>query len=586
MHGWTLPGLVALEQPNLFGEPDTPASLSFGASLDLAKGRISADRREALHARLAALSRRMKGARDLWTDRLLDARTGAAADAADNPDLPAGYTYLLQFIAHDMVDSGLSPTAAGAVANGRVRPLMLDTLYGLGPDAMPWTYEAEPAGPGDPFVTEHGRMPRNLLRTSPCKDGAPPPSAGFCPFHDIGRAGQGSQTLLCDPMIADARNDAHPVLSQMTALFHQAHNALMRAMADVDMSHQAAGVEVAYRKLACARAILTLIYRRIVRQDVLRRILHPEVWAAYVGPRAGTPLQPFGGVPVEFSRGAFRFAHAMVRDRYVFNDFSALDPAVNFLLFSSRRRPEDMPLNRKWMVDWSLFFDLRGEGASGAVRNLSHRVGPHYGSLLEDSSAFKSLSAIDVSGLAHRDMLSALYAGQWSVPALTLQLRALAAVRGSGLQDLTIADHQSHWQPLIADWLQQAFDDAAIDGPGLDASMIEAIAADPPWPFFVAFEAAFSRQAGRPSSIGMGRHLGPVGSLVVAETCFGALQARQVIADEWSMSLQQAIIAAMKLYLGRDDLLPELTAPGAAPPEDMASLLLLLKDINAFGSPP
>lgn len=583
MHGWTLPGLVALEQPNLLGEPQTHTAMSFGASIDLARGRISADKRALLHQRMAALARRMKAAETLWTDRLADPRSGTLAKPEDNPGLPAGYTYMLQFMAHDMVDSGLSPTAAGAVANGRVRPLMLDALYGLGPDAMPWAYDVEPAGPGDPFVTEHGRMPRNLLRTSICADGAAPAAASLCPFHDIARSGH---PLLSDPMIADPRNDAHPLMSQMTALFHLAHNALMRVIAEADLSDDAAGVEVAYRSFACARAILTLIYRRILRADVLRRILHPVVWAAYAGPRRGTPLAPYGGIPVEFSRGAFRFAHALVRDRYVFNDFSELAPASNFLLFSSRRRPEDMPLNRTWMVDWSLFFDVREGQATGTVRNLSRRIGPHYGDLLEDSSAFKIFSALDVSGLAHRDLLSALYAGQWSVAALVAQLRKLAEMADSGLQELVIPDHDGVWQPLIARWLAADPDNAAFAGPVLDAGMIAAIAADPPWPFFVAFEAAFSGRADNLSTVGMGQHLGPIGSLVVAETCFGALQARELVADEWTLSLKQAIGAAMKLYLGRSDLLPELTGPAARPPEDMAGLLKLLLELNAFAPRP
>lgn len=580
MHGWTLPGLVALEQPNLLGEPDTLGELSFGASLDLAKGRIDAVQRQALHERLAALSRRMKGARTLWSDKLADARTGATADAADNPDMPAGYTYLLQLVAHDMIDSGLAPTAAGAVFNGRARPLMLDTVYGFGPDAMPWAYDAKPSGPLDPFVTEHGRMPRNRLRTSPCSDGARPAGKPYCPFHDIARGGQGALT---DPMIADPRNDAHPLMSQMTALFHHAHNALMAAINRDDMTEDAAGVEVGYRKFACARTILTLIYRRIVRQDVLKRILHPVVWNAYAIARRGEPLRPFGGVPVEFSRGAFRFAHAMVRDSYVFNDFSELDPATNFLLFSSRRRPEDMPLNRTWMVDWSLFFDLRSEATSGTVRNLSHRIGPHYSDVFEDSAAFKTLSAIDVSGLAHRDMLSALYAGQWSVPKLSEMLGQLMSASGSGLSGLILPDYAPKWQPLIKAWLEQDFPGGAIAGPDLDRSMKDAIANDPPWPFFVLFEAAFGPDL---STKGMGRHLGPVGSLVVAETCFGALQASELVPGEWGITLKGAIAAAMEQYLGPTAVLPELAGPTARPPEDMRGFLMLLQSMNAFRAPP
>mgnify|MGYP001767904473 CR=1 FL=1 len=63
--------------------------------------------------------------RERWTTALPDA-TGIA----ENPNIPAGYTYLLQLIAHDMVHSSVSlaGTAAGGtgVANTRLAPLSLE----------------------------------------------------------------------------------------------------------------------------------------------------------------------------------------------------------------------------------------------------------------------------------------------------------------------------------------------------------------------------------------------------------------------------------------------------------------------------
>ena len=57
-----------------------------------------------------------------------------------------GYTYLLQFIAHDMVDSVLTfnihdPDIIPGARNARSEALRLETLYGAGPDECPHAYD-------------------------------------------------------------------------------------------------------------------------------------------------------------------------------------------------------------------------------------------------------------------------------------------------------------------------------------------------------------------------------------------------------------------------------------------------------------
>src|SRR5262245_35915394 len=106
MHGHPFSGPLQLwwgksnatERPrNLFdlpGDERPPASDRFRAGG--ANGHIDGNgrvRRTALHQLMAKLTQRIR-------------RSGAAAD--DNGALPSGYTYLLQFIAHDMVDSVVS----------------------------------------------------------------------------------------------------------------------------------------------------------------------------------------------------------------------------------------------------------------------------------------------------------------------------------------------------------------------------------------------------------------------------------------------------------------------------------------------
>ena len=66
----------------------------------------------------------------------------------DNPRIPSGYTYLLQLVAHDLVDTTVPFWAAAEAGvpsrNMRNEPLALDTLYGGGPTICPMAFE--PAG--------------------------------------------------------------------------------------------------------------------------------------------------------------------------------------------------------------------------------------------------------------------------------------------------------------------------------------------------------------------------------------------------------------------------------------------------------
>jgi hypothetical protein len=87
---------------------------------------------------LLALADLMKGVQDKVKD---------GADAEENVLLPAGYTYLGQFIDHDLTfdnTSSLNPADIGTVdrlpSNLRTPRFDLDSLYGDGPDAQPFMY--------------------------------------------------------------------------------------------------------------------------------------------------------------------------------------------------------------------------------------------------------------------------------------------------------------------------------------------------------------------------------------------------------------------------------------------------------------
>ena len=62
-------------------------------------------------------------------------------------------------------------------------------------------------------------------------------------------------------------------------------------------------------------------------------------------------------IPFEFSHGAFRFGHAMVRHEYCINDLSIQD-LYSTLEKTSANDPVNMPLDETWMVQWSRFFEI------------------------------------------------------------------------------------------------------------------------------------------------------------------------------------------------------------------------------------
>ena len=427
-------------------------------------------------------------------------RTGfwSAGATRDNPGIPSGYTYLLQLVAHDLVQSSAAlsadPDAGASIENLRLAQLQLTTLYGGGPVATPLPYAIDDRALQTRTSFRLGRMGGN---------------GAAQPLRDIARVGgqsAGGETLvgLSEPLLADPRNDDHAIISQLTVLFQILHNTILGLAPTLDGDLQYPEAAAA-RRFRCAREATTLIYRHIVRRDLLRRLLWPAVYDHY---NAGGPLldRQTDGMPVEFSHAVFRFGHAMVRDNYVFNGASPSGQSLDDLLAaSSGRAPRSMPLTAGWLVQWAYFFDL---GATPA--NLSQRIGPQYSGGLGSERAFPHFDETQELGLAYRDLVSAAAAGLWSVDALVAEIARLRSRQGAAsmLDTPLLADAGSR-RAAIAEWLG-----ASAAESNLARSDVEALAADPPLGFFVLFEAAQESD---------GMRLGTLGSTIVAEVLFRAL---------------------------------------------------------------
>ncbi|MDQ0392311.1 peroxidase family protein [Labrys monachus] len=492
-----------------------------------------------------------------------------------NRGLPSGFTYFMQFIAHDMVSSSLTLSRSEAqtvgFANQRRVPLRLDAIYGGGPAVCPHAYQPDPA------VELRTRL--RLGRTRDDTSGR---------LRDIARGRDTTvpdgSPLYPEALIADPRNDMHALISQMTVLFHHLHNAAVETLArDKSLPPTANSFAAAQRNFFAAQCACILIYRHLIREDLLPRILHPDVYAVY---RAGSGpfLEDWTGLeediwtaPLEFTHGVMRFGHAMIRAKYSFNELTtfpdspaAPDKSFNFtdiMRFNSDLRPDQMPLLTKWTVDWHRFF-----GDDPKTGNFSVRLGPWTHRQLEFS--IESQKPPGGGSLIYRDLLGSVMTCPWSVNALIAEIARTHGdlIAGSSLlYDDTTAQLPTArpWAKPMSDWLAQQRNRVGHAPTDED---IAAIIQDPPMPFFVRFEAAHAPGAS-------GKHLGIFGSIVMADTLFGVLNQDRVLGIDPLADLDVQLKAVSRIALDADDKLQALSGI-----RDFNSLIDYLGDAVAFPS--
>ncbi len=447
-------------------------------------------------------------------------------DSRDNPYVPSGYTYLLQFVAHDMVATRLPFWATTNLdqdtANDRDHRLGLDALYGDGPGMSRIIFA--PDGPED---TARAKLQLGRSGAVPTQDGAT-----VCPFRDIARLRLDNTAAslpgLTEPLIADARNDHHAVISQLTMVFSHLHNIFIDRQAPPPADAATADfVHDTAKRFAKAREATTLIYRRIIRDDLLKRLLHPSVHALY-----STGRPPFldllsgartAGVPLEFSHGAFRFGHVMIKDSYRIN---AKSPAFGQFMkdaltrFSSASNTRMEPLPAAWLIQWSNFFNVPGVSDPNHI-NLSRRIGPAEPMTLS-SATYGPIDPSGGGGVLYRDLISGELANLWPVSELLAAMREKESLAPIVNDSPLLRD--DYWQNEIMAWLRGGdFQGAPRPWAGLreeaEADDIAALCVDPPLLFFVLFEAFKD-----PESLGC--RLGRFGSIVVADPLFGELNNR------------------------------------------------------------
>jgi len=329
--------------------------------------RITDDEREAL-GRLAAVLA-WRGEIDDWpVARQL------------NDCVPAGYTYLGQLIAHDLVFHHLHQTTFSeqrpASAHQITHSLDLDCIYGGGPHVRPQLYLTEEKS-GRPTGGRRS-APRRRLRLDAVRETGCHGRGDGSVFEDLPRVacpvrhpdeGQGAaeapatgdvqspdRQSFRDPLIADPRNEDNLILSQLTVLFCKLHNRFVDAL-------EAYGIDEK-QLFWQARRLTIRCYRKIVVCDYLKRLLDKDVYGTHFSSDGVVKALEDEIDPVVFLAfwvAVFRIGHAMIRTNYHVNDcrHEQNRRSITELFELVGHANSDTPIASDWIVDWRFFFLTR-----------------------------------------------------------------------------------------------------------------------------------------------------------------------------------------------------------------------------------
>jgi len=264
---------------------------------------------------------------------------GDNEDPSGDSDIPDGYVFLGQFIDHDITfdtTSGLNKVFGDveSIPNIRTPIFDLDSVYGDGPEAIPFLYQRKHK---DFFLIGSENNPDNDL-----------------PRNREGRA-----------LIPESRNDENGIISQLQLLFMKFHNAVLEGIEneDIEIFEPVQHKDVEFEK---AKRAVQRHYQWIVRHDFLPRIIVKEVLDQAVQDvldsdnyKSDPIWCDAPTIPVEFAGAAYRFGHTLTRSHYhinanrlnvdLFENFK--DKPGNALSVFNAVAPENI-------VDWRFFFEV------------------------------------------------------------------------------------------------------------------------------------------------------------------------------------------------------------------------------------
>jgi Animal haem peroxidase len=428
----------------------------------------------------------LKALRDLAGHMVAKAEGDPTPEEANPPDdeensgISAGYTYLGQFIDHDLTFDPASSldkqNDPNSLIDYRTPRFDLDSVYGRGPDDQPYLYQ--PGG----LKMQLGRQ----LTGNPDDPKA----------RDVQRNAPDSGPKRA--LIGDPRNDENVIVSQLQASFLRFHNRVVDVTETKTFSEAQQIVRWHYQWVVLHDFLPTIIGREMLESILphLKKqngsIYEDQPDLRFYAPRN----DPF--MPVEFSVAAYRFGHSMVRPIYRLNNtlpgrqpiFSP-DPTVPSLVGFG-----EFPTN--WAIDWRLFFDF----GNNPPKFDPHRIQPAY---KIDSSLVDPLGNLPLSvastpphSLALRNLLRGVSMGLPSGQAVAKAM-CLPVIHDKDLRVGKATEADNKKNILLTDISQRFVGNAPL------------------WYYILAEAQQHFKKNSTPI------HLGPVGGRIVGEVFVGLL---------------------------------------------------------------
>ena len=419
-----------------------------------------------------------------------------AAGGGSTSQIPAGFTYLGQFLDHDLTFDKTTVMLGDTVSpaqllQARSPSLDLDSLYGAGPQ--------DPASAK--FYAADG-MHLKVGKTV-AADGIPAKN-GF----DLPRGAGSTAKAKRRAIIPDPRNDENLAVAQTHAAMIRFHNRVLDSLP--------ASVPAAQR-FAQARELVTKHYQWMVRTDYLPRICRKSaVDNVFNSGRkvfeVGATPTDVPTMPIEFSVAGFRLGHSMIRASYnwnlIFDDgFGTLDFLFTFSATSGNLGGETrLPSN--WIADFRRLYDFGEAGRAdlkvpAAKFNRAKAIDTH----LVDPLANLRPQSLGASGIPEGD------------PRRNLAFRNLTRARmvrlATGQQMATFMKSKGvNFPKLSKAQIRDGKNGVTLDA--LSQKQRTALLKDTPLWFYLLREAEFN-----------GGVLRGVGARIVAETFHRAIEGSQ-----------------------------------------------------------
>jgi Animal haem peroxidase len=333
-----------------------------------------------------------------------DDEENTGGPSSNDKGIAAGYTYLGQFIDHDLTFDPASSLQKNndpeALVDFRTPRFDLDCIYGRGPDDQPYLYRDDAL---------HMLLGRKVFGS------AFDPNTRDVP-RNTPESGEPARALIGDP-----RNDENTIVSQLQSTMLRFHNRV------IDFLTQRDGSPPTFEK---AQQEVRWHYQWLVLHDFLPTIIGTEVLYSVLpelqDESKGIPFSSFSPklkffrwkeepfIPVEFAVAAYRFGHSMIRPVYRLNTsnsdrffiFPVKDKNGNLTdgLTGFKSFPEDRA------VDWTLFFNIdKNRPELGP-----ERIQPAYKidtSLVNPLAFLPPSVAKDIPSLAERNLKRSLRMG-------------------------------------------------------------------------------------------------------------------------------------------------------------------------------